>query len=472
MAKLQGSGDKAITYALQSDNSEKTEKTEKTEFKQRKVEIASHVSPTVKGVGPKAKKDTPVSTPINSRKVAVNKKEENTDSGMITDLNKIVEHPGQGIPKDMLVKLMKLADIRKSAVAVRHVERIARQLLEDGFPTKSFHIKGKSANWGLQAGTIPIDQNLSKKAGSPEVDKLSKSVAECLKKQQKNSFFKKNNDTKVSGGNIADNGSGFARKTHLSISDKRIKELESLGFFEDVIKGVDKNGKEQWTVSVRERNDVDGKLSKQVARKNDNGTWDTYRLTESGEEKPIEVLAHVPTEEGEKPMPLTADIDLLFEAIPMKELDLGGYDRVPNPMVSPSLINKNTKNYKNQHTKDLLLKDFLSNEKPDTGNASKRVEDLIRQGNEVINRKYPVIHHGTDAFNPFSKESENYPITVFIPENAELGFTVAMVFDESQMEDIISKLHSKEFFVPQNPLWNKNHRRPSFDNAKKYWEGK
>ncbi len=366
----------------------------------------------------------------------------------------------------MLLKLMKLADIRKSAVAVRHVERISRQLLIDGFPTKGFYIKGKSANWGFQAGTIPVDQNLSKKAGSPEVGYLNKCVAACLDKPQEN------NEAKFHEKKKAGNGVNVARKKHLSISDKRIKELESLGFFEDVIKNVDKNGKEQWIVSARERNHIDGNLCKQVARKNDKGTWDTYCLMKNGEEKPIEVLAHVPTEDGEEPMPLTADLDLLFEAIPVKDLDLGGYDRVPNPMVSPEFINKKTKNYKNQYTREMLLKDFLSNENPDTGNTSKRNQDLIRQGNEIIDRRYPVIHHGTDAYNPFSKESENYPITVFIAKSAGLDFTVAMVFNESQLEEIISKLHSKDFYVPQNPLWNKSHKMPSFDSAKKYWEGK
>ncbi|CAM2005698.1 anthrax toxin-like adenylyl cyclase domain-containing protein [Acanthopleuribacter pedis] len=53
----------------------------------------------------------------------------------------------------------------KAFLFVRPVNTLSTTLIDEGFGTKGMDIKGKSADWGPQAGFIPVDQNLSKLAG-------------------------------------------------------------------------------------------------------------------------------------------------------------------------------------------------------------------------------------------------------------------------------------------------------------------
>ncbi|MDP1534470.1 MAG: anthrax toxin-like adenylyl cyclase domain-containing protein, partial [Rubrivivax sp.] len=38
----------------------------------------------------------------------------------------------------------------------------AKRWIERGYPTKNFHVKGKSSDWGPQAGFVPYDGSYSK----------------------------------------------------------------------------------------------------------------------------------------------------------------------------------------------------------------------------------------------------------------------------------------------------------------------
>ncbi|MDL4454938.1 anthrax toxin-like adenylyl cyclase domain-containing protein [Klebsiella michiganensis] len=58
---------------------------------------------------------------------------------------------------------------------------MATDLIENGHPTKGFHIKGKSANWGPQTAFICAEQELSKLADQPEkLGKFNQQVESCV----------------------------------------------------------------------------------------------------------------------------------------------------------------------------------------------------------------------------------------------------------------------------------------------------
>lgn len=68
-------------------------------------------------------------------------------------------------------------------IFMRPVNPLATGLIENGLATKAMDIHGKSADWGPQAGFIPADQGLSKKAGDlEEVAKGNAAVADSLEK--------------------------------------------------------------------------------------------------------------------------------------------------------------------------------------------------------------------------------------------------------------------------------------------------
>lgn len=90
-----------------------------------------------------------------------------------------------GIVSSHLLPLQKVAAQTNSIIGIRPVENVATGLIEAGHPTKDFHIKGKSANWGPQAGLICTDQAFSKlekfKDDAPEkVTNANKQIQACI----------------------------------------------------------------------------------------------------------------------------------------------------------------------------------------------------------------------------------------------------------------------------------------------------
>ena len=55
-----------------------------------------------------------------------------------------------GIVGSHLVPLQKMAAETRTVIGIRAVDKLATQLIDDGYPTKNLHVKGKSASWGPQ----------------------------------------------------------------------------------------------------------------------------------------------------------------------------------------------------------------------------------------------------------------------------------------------------------------------------------
>ncbi|QLK63728.1 hypothetical protein GE278_21685 (plasmid) [Enterobacteriaceae bacterium Kacie_13] len=70
-------------------------------------------------------------------------------------------------------------------ISIRPVDNLATELIESGYPTKGFHIKGKSASWGPQAGFICEEQRFSKleDASVECIDKFNQQVKQCIKEK-------------------------------------------------------------------------------------------------------------------------------------------------------------------------------------------------------------------------------------------------------------------------------------------------
>lgn len=68
----------------------------------------------------------------------------------------------RGLAHKHLLPLQYLANEINCIISFRSVDNSATELIESGYPTKGFHIKGKSASWGPQAGFICEEQRFSK----------------------------------------------------------------------------------------------------------------------------------------------------------------------------------------------------------------------------------------------------------------------------------------------------------------------
>jgi hypothetical protein len=89
-----------------------------------------------------------------------------------------------GIVTAHLPGLLSVAKKYDCIIGICPVDPLATGLIEEGHPTKGINIKGKSASWGPQAGTICVNQTYSKLEDRPgQIDAFSKKTEECIDNQ-------------------------------------------------------------------------------------------------------------------------------------------------------------------------------------------------------------------------------------------------------------------------------------------------
>ena len=213
-------------------------------------------------------------------------------------LDRVAGDKRYGMPLEHMVALILAAQGTNTAIGVRPVSPYAKYFIEQGYPTKSFVIKNKSANLGIAAGLIPI----SPKYGRDPPKKYA------------------DHDTKIVKAKHAD---VELQEVPLTLSKKRLGDL--IQFFPDnfattplmrpdpgnpaatpIVVGYEiswEKGEEKITVR---------------AMANDSEGYDI----EDEDGMPLYVL-------GKGGKPITADYDLLVTCPHYHELDPGKADKMP-----------------------------------------------------------------------------------------------------------------------------------------------
>ncbi len=196
-----------------------------------------------------------------------------------------------GMPKSWTDALSKTSADRGEIILIRPVNKHSKKWLESGLAVgKGKHVKGKTADWGLMAGLIPVDQSLSK-LGNParmaaEIDSLS---AKLLKE---------------GAAANADDAAKQARKIYAKkIKDYNKKVAESLGTNAKAVPLV-KDGKEVVKIT-----DPAGNIH--VVYKTPDGNFlqesgKTFKPAKGARVEPVKVLADPHTDKL-----LAADADVL-----------------------------------------------------------------------------------------------------------------------------------------------------------------
>src|SRR5687768_18191804 len=68
-----------------------------------------------------------------------------------------------GMIRPDMIAAAQVADQLDEVIVFRSTGPWAKRWIERGHPTKNFHVKGKSSDWGPQAGCVPHDAKFSKK---------------------------------------------------------------------------------------------------------------------------------------------------------------------------------------------------------------------------------------------------------------------------------------------------------------------
>lgn len=325
--------------------------------------------------------------------------------------------PQTGIVKSHLQKLQELAHEKNCVISIRPVEDVATKLIENKHPTKGFHIKGKSASWGPQAGLICVDQSFSKLAGDQtKIKKFNEAVNGCLQERVVNKVKMP----------------PYAVAIPLTLSEERLQELikkEIIFYDESKLK-----------IMAKGPDGIDHDF--ETTKENDR-----YAISYKG--KPVEVLAPNKTS-----LPFTADYDLLLIAPSITK-----YGEEDKPAIPQFVYPKN--GYPEGSTLHRMYgkkDDFNAKENHDIGNVSPRIEKMITDINKKLGRQdgTEVVHHNADSGSPAADYTTNYPATFFLPK-AMGGFQeISVVHNLADLKKLMQTLKDENYHVPINPLWEKD----------------
>lgn len=356
---------------------------------------------------------------------------ENLPTGLLTDPNRILELTG--LVPGHLPKLQSVAEKTGYIIAFRPVDRLATQLIEEGYPTKNFHIKGKSSSWGPMAGFIPVNQAFSKLEGrSDRVDKSNRLVQSCL-------------------------AEGHANSGPLVISKTRLVGLKNLGVIDLSLP----NATGIINITARGKSDQDYLFT---AVPDNRGS---YMVQHQG--KPVMVLCQPSSSK-----PLTADYDLMLVAPPLAQY--GQQDRLSLPDISHQVFRQRMNSYPNIPSNVGLLNEWINPQTfyqrghQDLGNVSQRMTELIPHLNSALGCTpgLELVHHGMDAASPAADPLANYPVTLFLPHALADLPRILLATDSQSLRHVVLAAKDAGFHVPLNPLWEENLktvRRTSFTDA-------
>lgn len=396
---------------------------------------------------------------------------------LITDQTDVLHH--SGIAGKHLTPLLAFAEQEKLVISFRPVERAATGLIDAGYPTKSFHIKGKSANLGPMAGFIPVKQHLSKLGNKPgdntgKIDRMNKEIQQCIRGK-------------------------YAEPGDLVISMQRIRELIEMNLVSECQPPLtdDNTGKTIYTLSVSPGSPEP--VTRYIAKPSGD---DLYTIFPSDSEDPVQVLYSPDVNR-----PLTADYDLMIVSHRME--NHGVQDTLRIKSISPEehirqrayLLSSGTirkpffrsttvaeglkapaplppaEILRRASAQDVIRKELLALEHPGYGNSSQRVADLIPKINSALECKQgcDVVHHGMDAANPYSELDDNFPATFFLPE--QIGDLPRVVTAENKdgLKQLLHILHQHGYFILFNPRWDTHFtspRREHFEATRNFFEEK
>jgi len=359
-----------------------------------------------------------------SKEFVKNNDEISADNQMQMLADSIKDHTG--LVPEHLLPLQRLANEINCIISFRPVDNLATELIESGHPTKGFHIKGKSASWGPQAGFICEEQRFSKleAASAERLEKFNQQVKQCITEKH-------------------------AVAVELTLSKGRLNTLLQQGVIDD-LSLEDATG-----ICTFKTLAPGGKHYFFEAKKISGADEETYLIL--NESMPILVLAPEINAKA-----FTADYDLLI--IAPHTSDFGSKDNLPVPDVSHKIFHDRISSYHNKLSANHELMQVYSNpssfyarESVDIGNASERTRILI----DVINTALVgdgerVVHHNMDSSSPATDLPSNYPATFALPIKIGQFDKLCIINNNDELKELIYEAKKLGYCIKMNPLWEED----------------
>jgi hypothetical protein len=340
--------------------------------------------------------------------------------------------------------------------------------IERNYPTKNFHVKGKSSDWGPQAGFVPYLGMYSKVGG---------------------------NRTKEEKGTAYNNqgiGGGYTKQTQLCL------ELEELFTQKNRIsdgrtaltKMIKKENSDVWLLYAKRS--ADGKEFAFLAAKDQNSykIFVYKNVFEPTDPQPLMVMTS--GEIGAKNKPLTGDYDLMSVCPTwnslgnrsLKEISKPGLNFGRNNQAEPGQsfaagvnldavldmrVNTGYKiGIKASQYGALLGTPGIDKEHGDMGNLTARNLRCINTLNIQMGQVGPLrrVHHNAEShrnaiFGGISSQemedvNEGFPLTAFQPRTANVNShpeNVVTLLNKNEFKNYACCLHKAGYFVPRSWLW-------------------
>jgi hypothetical protein len=402
--------------------------------------------------------DFNVSDPFGSRKFYM----------PIHGLDNSFKHDMNGMTRTDMKACVRAATQLNEVIIFRTTGPWSLRWIKRDYPTKNFHVKGKSSDWGPQAGFVPYLGMYSKVGGNKV-------------KEDKGTAY---NDQGIGG--------GYSSQAQLCL------KLEELFDQRDLVsdgrtaltKMIKEENSDNWKLYAKRSSD--GKEFAFLAEKEQNfykisvykNVWEAKAL------QPLMVMTS--GEAGAQNKPLTGDYDLMsvcptwgslgsrsVRTISKPGLDFGrGGKAEPGQSFAPGVnldavldmrVNTGFKiGVKASQYNDLVGIPGIDKEHGDMGNLTARNLRCINTLNTQMGQIGPFrrVHHNAEShrnaiFGGISRqemedENEGFPLTAFQPTTANINshpHEMVTLLNQTEFKNYACCLHKAGFFVPRSWLW-------------------
>lgn len=390
-------------------------------------------------------------------------------------------HPQQGMTPEDMRTIERVAARRNEIIMFRDTGCWSRPYIALGHPTKPFHIKGKSSDWGPMAGCIPWNSEYSKAFKAEDIAKGIKANKESL------------------------NSKGVAQTIPLRVTEQFYQDnlLRKQGPLNKapIERVTEPRAGIRYYFCEKPNDDpsLPGKKYVLFGRKTDAGLWEIYTfgkdsgklaerelfLRESNAER-IDVMAHYVSGKS-----ITGDYDLFAICPGWSSFgDLVGgvvwdkkqgrfehargarLDQKMDPTLNDKLydnshartVQKSTTGSPEQRERALAslaaIEKAVTHEHEHLGNLTGRVADVIQELQAAMggggNARWRV-HHNAESGRPFAPGVEDgFPVTTFHPRRGigPYNWLNATINETGDLRQYFEKLYINGYFPPRNQSWN------------------
>jgi hypothetical protein len=391
-------------------------------------------------------------------------------------------HPENGMTLQDMVAAVSVAKDLDEVIIFRSTGPWAKRWIKRKYPTKNFHVKGKSSDWGPQAGFVPYEGIFSKVGDNPE---KAKDGTDANNDGLKSKYASKRQL-------ILNKEELHVQLTEEASGRTAIQGIENIAGSEDKFLVCERSGDRKPFVFRAVWNASKGDYL--ISCYSDKAGTDRRRLLFENQ-MPFEVMTSSEIGAGNKPM--TGDYDLMAVCprwanymertqrevskpglnidgkgiMPGQSFGAGSFmDKVLDMRTNTGAVGKDSK-----HTYQGMTKKNKWDEHDDMGNLTPRILRCINALNAAMHAlgkdgAFRRVHHNAEShrnhiFGALVKadmegsKKDGFPLTVFQPARLTNGTAVskystcATLENMAEFKEYAGRLNQCGYYVPRNWTW-------------------